>query len=116
MIAKRGDLAVVVRTQRDFYQDRPTVTRTEVTFGVVTSITRDGVAKSFRDAWDHVGPVKLYGNETVYIVPRVETDVDAAMRTAREHVFPNSDTPMPFGSLDEAKDVLRPLRRESAPA
>lgn len=114
MKARRGDLAAVVRTRRDFYTDRPAETREEVVLMEVTSVTREGVVKAGRDAWGEVEPVDRYGPAAVYVLPAAEVDVKAVMRMAAGHCWPNSDTPRPFGSLADAKDAIRPFARAVA--
>lgn len=114
-MARRGDLVVVhvkgpsgtldVRYADDFY------------VGLVTSVTRDGQVKALRPAgtegtWliKHIA-WKLLGS---WVMSVADIDVDAALSTAAAHRYPASEMTMPYGSLDEVRDALRPHLKEAS--
>jgi hypothetical protein len=111
--AKRGDLAILVTTRRDFYIGEGTRESTTVEVCEVTNITRDGIAKRVRPAqWDTPIDLAHYGHRhQVYIVPAAQIDVAAALKLAAEHPWPSGHKGMPYASLDEVKAMLRPLRK-----
>lgn len=103
--ARRGDITVLIH---------PHDWRTDITLGVVTSVTRDGMVK----AWDEPmftgsGPRPLRlrpgGSDRVLIIPAGRIDVGRAMAAYREHVYPGGDMIMPFGSEDELRRFLAPF-------
>jgi hypothetical protein len=108
--AQRGDLAVLVRTTRDYYTNRPAEDRVEAVICVVTSIKRDGTVSKVRDNWGG-DPRPLRTGETALLVPRSEVDVEAAWAAGRAHVYPGHDQPKAFDSLDEAREAIRPFLR-----
>jgi hypothetical protein len=111
--AKRGDLAVLVTSTRDFYIGEGARERTSVDVCEVTNVTRDGIAKRVRPA-RYDTPIELARyphRHQVFIVPATEIDVPAALTAAAANPWPSGHAGMPYGSLDEVKAVLRPLRR-----
>jgi hypothetical protein len=108
--AKRGDLAILVTTRRDFYIGEGTRESTEVEVCEVTNTTRDGVAKRVRPA-RYGTPMDVTHRHRVFIVPAAEIDVAAALEVAAKHPWPSGPLGMPYASLDEVKAVLRPLRK-----
>ena len=111
--AKRGDLAILVTTRRDFYIGESTRERTEIEICEVTNITREGVAKRVRRAGAEM-PVDLAHyprSRQLFIVPSAEIDVTAALEAAAAHPWPSGHKGMPYASLDEVKAMLRPLRK-----
>ncbi len=109
MKAKRGDIAVIVTEERTFYTNQPTETRTRVDVTEITSITREGIVKAVRNVWGGVPysvDIHHARRSALYVVPKTDVDVPASMAAARAHTFPNSDTPMPYGSLAEVKAML----------
>lgn len=111
--AKRGDLVVVVRKTSDFVLGRDSKPRTEVTIGVATSVSRDGIVKTYRGGIIDSGtPV---GHDQVLVVPASAIDVEAAYAAAREHSYPgHPDQAMPFESVDEARQLLTQFRRQKS--
>jgi hypothetical protein len=110
--AKRGDLAVLVITRRDYILREGVRERTEVQLCEVTNITREGLARKVRPAnWGTTVDVKVMRADQVYIVPAAEFDVATALQRAAEHPWPGGQPGMPYASLDEAKAMLRPLKR-----
>lgn len=114
--AKRGDLVIVAREYRDYIIGQPSREYTTCEVGTVTSITRDGVVKAFRS-------VHYYGQDgceestqlsylpkpfEALIVPAAKIDVQAALKTAYEHCWPSGHPCMPYGSLAEVREALRP--------
>lgn len=114
--AKRGDLVMV--------EVRPSYTTssygreeiTEYRLMMVTNLTRTGEIKMVRNvAWgDDSAPVKLegmlYTTGRRWLLPKTAWNVEAAVRVAREHVYPNSTTPRAFQSLESARELLEPAR------
>lgn len=100
--ARRGDIAVLVH---------PHDGRTDITLGVVTSVTRDGTVKA-RDEPLFAGsaprPLRLLHarGDRVLIVPAARIDVAAAMAAYRQHVYPGDDMIRPFESEEEARVFL----------
>lgn len=111
--AKRGDLAVIVTTRRDFYIGEGVRESTDVVVCEVTSITREGLAKVVRRAsMDTPIPLARWTHpHQVYIVPKAQIDVAAAMESAAERLWPTGHPGRPYASLDEAKAALRPHKR-----
>jgi hypothetical protein len=125
--AKRGDL-VLFHVQSSFLSLSLASKRTETndfTVGMVTSVTRDGLVKLYRPAGDltvsdHLGrPYRGQGLPRTglvawWMVPASKIDVTGAMVTAATHLYPQRETPMPYGSLDEVRAALKPHLRASA--
>lgn len=120
MEARKGDLVLVERTQRTYVIGQPTEERTTYHFGVVHSATRDGQVKT----WSSLGygdqlvseyGQKLSTGERTYVLPQAEIDVTAALTAAKAHHWPgHPGQPMPFDSLEEARDTVRPFRLAAA--
>jgi hypothetical protein len=113
MKAKRGDLAVVVTTRRDYVIGRGSQESVDVDVCEVVSITRDGIVKAVHKAsWGTIVKMARWVHpHQVHIVPKTEIDVAAAMEAAAANPWPSGHAGMPYGSLGEVKAVLRPLRR-----
>lgn len=110
-IAKRGDLAVLMVVHRDYVIGQPLVERITFDVGVVTNITRDGVAKAVRLAWqsDDARPTSLermHGLHEVLIASADTVDVAAAIATARSHVWEGHATVKPYDTLDEVCEAM----------
>lgn len=105
--ARRGDLAAVVTTTRDYVIGAPTTERTSVRIGVVTSITREGIVKM-------VDGRKLWNHERTLVISATRIDVEAALAIAAAHVWPSHTSTMPYASIEEARDALRPALRSPA--
>ncbi|TQS43741.1 hypothetical protein [Cryptosporangium phraense] len=117
--AKRGDLVAIVTTERAFYIGQPSTERTRVELAIVRSVSREGVVKAVRYAWDSspVGKNALpdRGQRTL-VIGQDRIDVEAAMAMARAHTWPGHSTVKPFDSIAEATAALRPYLRTSAHA
>lgn len=117
MKARRGDLVAVVAERHDYIIGQERKPRTTVELAVVTSVTRDGIVKLVRHAWqsdDHKG-VKLYPWESVRVVSKDTIDVAQAIEIARSHHWPTTGAGvMPFDSVDECREAIRPALRERA--
>lgn len=111
--AKRGDIAVIVTTRRDFVIGEGTRESTTVDVCEVTSITRDGLARVVRKATrgTTVELRRWVGSRQVFIVPKSDVDVAAAMEAAGAHPWPSGHPGMPYDSPDEVKALLRSLKR-----
>jgi hypothetical protein len=112
--AKRGDLVIVVQEHHDYIIGKGAQGHTTCEIGVVSSVTREGLVKAFRwaryygEAYDD--PTLLARMCRVVqtpIVPASVIDVPAAMAAAKAHQWPSGGT-MPFESLDEVREALRP--------
>ena len=99
--ARRGDLAVIVSTTRDYVLGAGASERTAVTVGIVTSITREGIVKM-------VDGRKLWNHQRAFVVPATRIDVEAALAIAAAHVWPGHTSAMPYASVAEARAALRP--------
>jgi len=120
-MARKGDLVLVETVERSYRIGAPSTETTSYSFGLVHSATRDGVVKK----WSGVGygdelvsdvGVKLRPGQRIWVLPKTEIDVAAVLQAAKTHHWPgHPGQPMPFESLDEARDVARPhqLRKAS---
>jgi hypothetical protein len=108
---------LVERTERTYGIGIPSTERTTYEFGMVASATRDGVLKS----WFRIG----YGDQIVseyqsiltreeraaYVLSQSEIDVSAVLTAAKSHHWPDHPgQPMPFDSVEEAREIARPFR------
>lgn len=109
--ARRGDIAALVH---------PHDGRTDITLGIVTSVTRDEMVK----AWDEPLftrseprplSLRLSGADRVLVMPAARFDVARAMTAYRKHVYADHDMIKPFESEDEVRGFLAsfPLREGS---
>lgn len=107
--ARRGDLAVLEVESRDGGR-----ISTWYDVAKVTSVTRDGLVKTILDAWGTIAPVeRRVGLRAVHVLSAQRIDVDAALRAAAEHHWPgHPDQPMPFDTLDDVRNTLRPFKKE----
>ena len=113
---RKGDLIIVEHTTHDYVIGQGRTERVEFRVGVVASATRDGVAKSWFDiGWGdellsgYAQPVR--SGDRARVVSAKEIDVPAVLAAAKEHHWPgHPGQPMPFGSLDEVRDLARPFR------
>ncbi len=109
---RRGDLAIIELTRISHGVSG----RTEDTgyaVMLVSSVTREGVAKAVRDVrWGddaYVQPLhRMFGVQRVLIIPQDKINVTDAIATARAHVYPGSTTPMDYASLEDVRSALRP--------
>jgi hypothetical protein len=128
--ARRGDLAVLV-TEHHEYEIRDGHYRpleyTTAELYTVTNITRDRRVKAVRHVRYTDGPAlpldPYLRRATIYLVLADRIDVAAAINAAREHRWPHGDTYgpgsgdfMPFASLAEISEALRPYDKQPAAA
>lgn len=122
--AKRGDLVVIhtVATSWSASYERTETDHFEV--GVVTSVTRDGNVKRWRrgddfQESDYLGrpnrghEMPLTGYKSRRIMPAADIDVAGALATFACHVWPGHEHTMPYGSLDEVREAMRPHLKAS---
>ena len=123
--AKRGDLVVIQKHNRDHAIGQETREYDTFTVGVVTSVTRDGMVKMFKEAGhiDHVDytgkpdrgqAVSTVGHVRTMILPAADVDVAGALATAACHVWVTGtahETHVKYyESVDELRDALQPHR------
>jgi hypothetical protein len=104
--AQRGDL-IVVQHDPGYLGEGQVYVRV----GIVTSVTRDGNVKRWKEAAfldDCARELLIAGYQASYIAPKDTIDVPAALATAADHRWPGDRPGMPYGSLSEARDALRP--------
>lgn len=110
--ARRGDLVLVERKRSAYVQGKGHEERTEYEFGEVTSVDREGKVKTYTDA---SGSTKKVEPGQRALVSKAEViDVDAVMEAARRHTYPQSDTPMPVASIEDAVKLARPHAADKA--
>jgi hypothetical protein len=111
--AKRGDLVAIVQEHRDYIIGQGATKHTTCQIAVVSSITREGLVKAVRwaynhgEKWDDPTPLAHLGRIETHLVPAAKIDVAAALEAAKAHSWPSGST-MPYASLDEVRDALRP--------
>jgi hypothetical protein len=116
--ARRGDAIVVHECHRDFISGEGTRVHDTFEVGIVTGITRDGLARTWRPARasleDHRVPLPSR-HEFLWVVPATGFDIPAVIQAARDHKWPGHEhengLPMPFGSLAEVKAAIGPCRK-----
>lgn len=109
--AKRGMALVHHRHVRDYVIGQGASERDEYVVGIVTSVTREGIVKRYREAgWnsEHDGPAGKHFRGNIWLAP--DLDADAAMAIAAAHTYPGHTQVMPFASLQEVREALRPCR------
>jgi hypothetical protein len=123
--AKRGDLVVVHTQSNDWVNDSPgaghTQTSEHFAVGVVTSVTRDGRVKLWREAGqldnqrDHLGrpdrgqALPTVGFQQTWIMQAAQIDVPGALASAAVHTWDGHSTQVKaFASLDDVRAALRP--------
>ena len=120
--AKRGDLIVIHQHHRDWSLRGETSEYDTYTVGAVTSVTRDGTVKMFKEAghadtpgWDGKpdrGQRMPSGFERTLIMSAEVIDVTGALATAACHVWDGSETQVKaYESLDEVRAALKPHLR-----
>jgi hypothetical protein len=121
MKAKRGDLAAIVSTSRTYVIGEASTERTQVTLGIVSSITREGLIKAVRPVWSGEGPSEtstpLRPHETALAIPADGIDVEAAIQAyaaRRYETAPHSTMVPPASSVEEMRALLAPFRRVAA--
>jgi len=118
--AKRGDLIVIEKVERNYTVSEGATERTRFDVFEVAGLFRDGRVRTVRSvAWSGSYPQELEGKRRMsglvktYLLPAANVDKDAVVKAVTEHCYPNSDTPMPFGSLDEVRALVKPHRRSA---
>lgn len=112
---RRGDLAVIERVNVNHSTTEGRTETTEYAVMVVSNLTREGRIKAVRDTrWGDTAypqPLeRIVGFQRVHTMSQADIDVDAALATARAHVYPGSTTPLAYASLDEVHAALAPHR------
>jgi len=122
-MAKRGDLVVFEQRHHDFVLQGESREYDTFTVGVVTSVTRDGQVKMWRRAGNfdqgkdwrgqpdrgEAAPARMVRS---YVSSSTDINVAGALATAGCHVWPSGhESPMPFESLAEVRDWLKPHRK-----
>jgi hypothetical protein len=118
MKAKRGDAIAIVTESRDYVIGRPSSTATRVEVGIVTSITRDGVVKAFRNTWsESPQPIeRVVGFKQCIVIPSDVVSPADVMTVAKAHHWPgHPNQPKAFDSLEALREALKPYRN-AAPA
>lgn len=111
--AKRGDLVVIVTQHSDYIIGKGSQQHTDCQIAVVSNITREGLVKAIRwaynhgEKWDEPTLLSRLGRIETHLVPATKVDVTAALGTAKAHRWPNGGT-MPYDSLDEVREAIRP--------
>ena len=111
-VAKRGMVLVHEITRRDYIIGEGPREHTDCELGIVTSITRDGLVKRYRNAWggEQDGPAGRMFRGRVHLAPGI--DPEPAMAAAKAHCWPgHPGQPKPYGSLAEVREALRPFRQ-----
>lgn len=124
MTAKRGDLIVIETVRRDYVIGQGSTERRQFEVFEVAGLFRDGRVRTVRSvAWSSnyaqtlEGRQKVIGLVRTYLLPAAGIDKGAAVEAIKAHTYPNSDTPMPFASLDEVRALLKPfITKEGATA
>ena len=106
--ARKGDLVLIERTTADYVIGQPRTERTEYTYGVVASVDKNGLVKTYSDHVDGSYPHPLMRGEKATVGAQEKVDVAGVIAASKQHTFPNSDTPMPFRSVEDAKAILKP--------
>lgn len=112
--ARRGDLVVVEETTVTSFIGARSVATSRYTVAVVTSVTRDGAVKAFRvdryqtENGETRQVARLAAGTRLLTFPKEKINVAAAQQTAREHTWPGGQSSMPYNTLDEVREALRP--------
>jgi len=110
-VAKRGGLVITVEERSDLSLMGGRTVTAAYSVGVVTSITREGVIKAWRDTWGTEQLARHNPRVTFQVGSKDRFDVDGAYEMAKAHTWPGRPTPKDWDSLDELKAALRPYRR-----
>ncbi len=118
MAFKRGDGVLFTKTSTTSYVDRASETRVDIEFGVVTSITRDGVIKKFipARAGIEIAPERLGFTGKNYRLAQENWDVEGAMEYCLNRPWPHDDRYRcaPFDSVEQAREELAQFRKRGA--
>jgi hypothetical protein len=116
--AKRGDVVAFEHHTTSSYINGPNETHTRITIGEVTSVTRDGQVKEFRD-YEAGSPQKLersgLEHASRYIIPGDKIDKAGVEELVRSRgVLAGSGNYNPFRSIEEAHAALKPHVRKKS--
>ena len=117
--ARRGDLVVVHQHHRDAMQHGDPREYDTFTVGVVTSVTRDGKVKMFKEAgrvdepgWqgrpDRGQALPTAGFAQALVRSAADIDVPGALATAACRTWENTCSVRPYDTLDEVRAALSP--------
>jgi hypothetical protein len=112
--AKRGDVVAFEHQSSSSYINGPNQTRTRITIGEVTSATRDGQVKEFRD-FEGGAPQKLehagLQHAQRYIIPseRVANKGGLEQHVRSRGFLAGSGNYKPFESIEEAHSAIKPF-------
>lgn len=118
--ARRGDLAVVVTVDRDAFTNpsQGLRVRRSVRIGVVSNITRQGVAKLVRVPFSaddtEPTPREVRLGDKVMLVSRDRVDVEAVLAAYRQRRWNGTNMVRPFDTVDEAKALVQQHVRDVA--
>ena len=107
--AKRGDLCLIVEDRRDVFIGQEAREYVAAVVGVVAGIDRLGYVKRYSSTWG--GVCAIPARARALVVSKAAIDVTAAFEAAKAHTWPGHTTPKPFDSIDEAREFLRPFRK-----
>lgn len=118
MSFKRGEGVVFVRTERVVMLGEPTCELESVVVGVVTSVTRDGRIKAYRNATRErtvvtLRPTSLEHHATAHRRPASSWDIDQVVSycAARPWAHAPEHVGAPFDGLEQARAELGQFRR-----
>jgi hypothetical protein len=124
MKARKGDLILVGTVHASYGIGQGREEALSYDFGVVVSATRAGLAKSWRrlgygdDLLESAAvpvPEQALRDKRVYVVSAVAIDVDAVLRAAKAHHWPDRPgQPRGFDTLSGARECARPFVIEAA--
>lgn len=117
--ARRGDLLVLVTERLTSYQGQSSEVGLQVQVGVITSITRKGMATAWatpHHAKETEPPsrrLRLSPRQSTKVVPQSKIDVPATLDAVREHTWKPGGAVKPFDSIEQVKAFLQPFRRST---
>lgn len=119
--ARRGDLVVIERVQRDYVIGRGSSECRRFEVYEVAGLFRDGRIKTVRSlAWSDASPeplARMVGFERSHVIDARRIDKDAVVKAVQAHRWPgHEDSALikPFDSLDEVKELIKPFMRAVA--
>lgn len=110
--AKRGDLVAIVQRRSSVSVDHGYKSSTSVEVFEVIGITRAGLVRKVRDlkyGAEHELD-RMLGVQARYVIPADSIDVPAAIAACEAHRWPGGQPFRPFDSVEELREILRPLR------
>lgn len=104
--AKRGDIAVIVKTTRVYTMHTGSYVSQSITVCTVTNITRDGLAKCLKTADGQVRTLRDW--DTIQIVSRdLLQDVEALLSHCANRQTPAYGTYDPFKDMADVKATIK---------